>query len=82
MDCTDITENNKKILLIARHVAKKHNSFFVRTEHYLLALFEQERSVAAKCSRFLKGMKDTSADPPRQDIKRGTFTITVLTIIV
>ena len=75
MDYTNITENNKKILIIAHHVAKKHNSFFVGTEHYLLALLENEGSLAAKCSRISKGMKDTNqADPPKQEEKHATFT--------
>ena len=75
MDFTNITENNKKILIIAHHIAKKHNSFFVWTEHYLLALLEKEGSLAAKCSRILKGMKDTNqADPPQQEEKHATFT--------
>ena len=74
MDYTNITDNNKKILIIAHHVAKKQNSFFVGTEHYLLALLEKEVSLAAKCSRFVKGMKDTNqADPPKHEEKHGTF---------
>ena len=75
MDYTNITENNKKILIIAHYVAKKHNSFFVGTEHYLLALLEKEVSRAAKCSRILKGIKNTNqADPPKQEEKHATFT--------
>ena len=56
MDYTNITDNNKKILIIAHHVAKKHNSFFVGTEHYLLALLEKEGSLAAKCNRILNAI--------------------------
>ena len=75
MDFTNITENNKKILIIAHHIAKKHNSFFVWTEHYLLALLEKKGSLAAKCSRFFKGIKYTKqTDPPKQKEKHATFT--------